>query len=313
MHRPGLFVASMLFVLAVPHFVSAQRPQSPQQMFDAFRRESEKMFSGMFGDAPDDQRKLKAVPVSIQEEQQLGKQLLDQTLGGLRRQKTAYVQAGNTWQYVDRLVRELSSQMANRRRYRRFDVYVVQTENTDARAFPGGAILISEGMLDFAPSEAALAGVLAHELSHIDRGHLLEGIQRQKLAQRSFSGGRSVADMMQASRMLMSQFARPFRPEQEVEADQDATLWLLQSSYDPREMADLFLKLHQRDQDKQQVQSFMPSFLRSHPFHLERRNAVQQAAKRAIGQAGPLYIGRRNLQERTTRSQRVYRKEIAQR
>ncbi len=268
------------------------------------------MFSEMFGGAQADRARLQATPVSLAEEQRLGQQLLRQALGEFKRQKVGVSQHSKHARYAQALADHLHANMQNRRRYRKIDVYVVESDITDARAIPGGAILISRGMFDFAPSEAAIAGVVAHELSHIDRGHLLEGIKSQKLAQQGFAGRQSPADMMQATRLMVSQFARPFRPEQEVEADQDAARWLLAAEYDPEQMAELFFRMHERDRQKQQAQAFLPSFLRSHPYHLDRRQAVLQLAGEHQDRQHR-YIGRRNLRELRPRTEKEYANEFA--
>ena len=48
---------------------------------------------------------------------------------------------------------------------------------------------------------------------------------------------------------MMRLLSRPFRPEDESEADRDGAAWAYRAGYDPREMAALFERLHQRDFD----------------------------------------------------------------
>ena len=69
----------------------------------------------------------------------------------------------------------------------RFEVFWADSKETDARAFPGGSIVVMRGLVEFAQSEAALVGVLAHELSHIDHGHQLRQARAMKLAKRGWS------------------------------------------------------------------------------------------------------------------------------
>ena len=55
---------------------------------------------------------------------------------------------------------------------------VLDTEDVNAYAAPGGYVLITRGALGLMESEAELAGVLAHELAHVDQKHVVEAIRR---------------------------------------------------------------------------------------------------------------------------------------
>jgi len=54
---------------------------------------------------------------------------------------------------------------------------VLNTNEINAFATPGGYVLITLGALKVIQNEAELAGVLAHEISHVDKGHLLSAIK----------------------------------------------------------------------------------------------------------------------------------------
>ena len=99
-------------------------------------------------------------------------------------------------------------------------------------------------MIEFAESEAALVGVLGHELSHIDHGHQLRMARAMKLAQGgwNFESG-NPQDMQQHILLMTKNFARPFRPEDEATADRDGATWAFELGYEPREMARLFKRL----------------------------------------------------------------------
>jgi predicted Zn-dependent protease len=197
--------------------------------------------------------------------------------------------------------------MRNADRYRSIEVWVVESETTDAHSFPGGWITVTSGLLDFAESEAAIVGVLAHELSHIDRGHQLELPRRLRLAEQTFTATPAQAeDWLETGKLFASYFARPFRPEQEIEADADAVKWMVESGYDAWELAHLFAKWQQRDGAKAAMR---PTFLRTHPLHVERRDAVRREMEQAVGnrRAMSLYRGRENLKRRITRREREFR------
>jgi beta-barrel assembly-enhancing protease len=60
---------------------------------------------------------------------------------------------------------------------------VLDTEEVNAFAAPGGYVLITRGALDIMESEAELAGLLAHEIAHIDEKQVLEEIRRSDVMQ----------------------------------------------------------------------------------------------------------------------------------
>ena len=162
--------------------------------------------------------------------------------------------------------------MRNKNRYKKIQVMVAKTSRIDARSCPGGTLIFYEGLLDAAGSEAALVGIVGHELSHLDRGHQLLPIKRIRLMEKTFSSQQDMTKFMQSGPMMTSLFARPFRPEDERVADHDGVAWAYAAGYDPREMAKLF----QKKGGKSPVAEGMPwaTFFRSHPFDQERNQAI---------------------------------------
>src|SRR5258707_3771 len=60
-----------------------------------------------------------------------------------------------------------------------YKFHVVQSSEINAFAVPGGHVFVTTGMLAFLHSEAELAGVLGHEISHIDLRHCIDQYQYQ--------------------------------------------------------------------------------------------------------------------------------------
>ncbi len=306
----GCFPLATSFLICIPlltfGIVGNAQERSPRRAVEEFNVVSEKFFEKLFGDSEIARRQLDRVPVSRQEEDELGEQVFRAFLNSLQRQEIRLLKRGKDVNYLKALVAEIRPRMQNARRYRSLQVYVADSDSTDARSFPGGTIVVFAGLLDYAPSEAAIVGVLGHELSHIDRGHLLDGVRRMKLARNTFSSGKlSPQEFMTAGKIMISQFARPFRPEQETEADLDAARWVLQSGYDPMEMAKLFLQWHARDGGGQLP---LPSFFRTHPYHRDRYEAVRELSVQ-LNDAKPeraLYVGKQNLLDRVPRSKKRY-------
>ncbi|MBI3986777.1 MAG: M48 family metalloprotease [Lentisphaerae bacterium] len=268
----------------------------------------EAMFEQFFGgDNQADRETIARVPVSVREEQEVGGRAWQAYAEELRRRRIKVTTRGKDAEYVQRLVEELHPRLRNADRYSKIRTYVADTPSTDAHSFPGGTLVFDRGLIDYAGSEAALVGIVGHELSHLDHGHQLQMVRQVKLAGETFSGrtGSSPERFLQNGALLMKAFLRPLRPEDETQADRDGATWAFESGYDPREFAALFLKLHERGREPG---AGMPGFLRSHPYHLDRHRALVDLCHelQARDPGRKLYLGQENLRRRLTRAQHKF-------
>lgn len=267
------------------------------------------MFDQMFGAPTEEQQKaLEKIEISWEDEQRFGREVADRFVAELRGKGVRVVSRGKEVEYLRSLLETLRPQMQRADRYRTLNVLYADTPDTDARCFPGGTVLVFRGLLETVENEAALVGVLSHELSHIDHGHQLRWLRTFKLAQTSFtpSGGPvNMQDMMANTMMMTQMFARPFRPEDEAQADLDATNWMYRAGYDPQELAKLFLRFEELAKQRGQVS--LP-FLRTHPYNRDRYEAVLKRLREltAAEPRADLYVGTRNLWERVPRSKREF-------
>ena len=148
----------------------------------------DKFFQQLFGrQIEQDQAALAGVDVTAAEEQQYGDRAAQAFIQKLRSRNIPISWKGQDVAYVKQLVQVIHPQMQNHDRYRTFKVFVVESDETDAFAFPVGTLFVFRGMLEFAQNEAALVGVIGHELSHIDHGHQLADLWWIKLAQQTYS------------------------------------------------------------------------------------------------------------------------------
>ncbi len=269
----------------------------------------QKMLDRMFGPVTEeDEKALARVEISIGEERQMGETAVAAFLADMKQQKISVVSQGKDVQYLRDLVATIHPLMKDAKRYPNIKVYVVQSSDCEARTFPGGTIMFFRGLLEQAGSEAAVAGIVGHELAHLDRGHLLKRARRLKLAQQAFSGNGgdfSPQRFMEGGTQFALLWTRPFSPEDEAVADGDGARWAYQAGYDPREMAKLFL-LVGKQQKKQGGP--VPTFFQSHPEPQSRHDAVMKVYEERQ-QAAPnnaLYVGKENLRLRVARSHRKF-------
>jgi predicted Zn-dependent protease len=248
-----------------------------------------------------DDKVLAEIEVSAREEQQIGKRMAEAYLAGLRRQGLRFVTRGRDVAYLRQLIELIHPRMDNRARYPSIGVYLVLSDRCDARSFPGGHLVFFRGLLDTADNEAALIGIVGHELSHLDRGHHTRRIKQAKLAERTFSGRAGAMPMERffaVGGVMMRTWLRPFRADYEREADADGARWSYEAGYDCREMARLFLKAHQRS-GKPELP--IPEFFRSHPAARDRHQAILEQYQRLQAEkpAAGLHIGEDDLRRRT--------------
>lgn len=308
--------SAALLLCLLPLAAAAQRPKlpipgvqivpkgledfsDPQKFFEPFLGED---FGGKV-----DPAELDKVEFTWKEEQKFGDAQLEALKRDLKQRRIALSEKGKDAQYVARLVAAIRPLMRQHERYEELHVYIADTDITDAYTFAGGHVIVSRGMLDVVGSEAALVCVLGHELSHLDRGHLVRQPRQVKLAQQSLQPGErglTFEDFVSKTRAMQGLFRRPFGPEEELEADRDGITWAYKLGYDPRALGDLFDHLAAKNNNP--ALAFMPAFLRTHPPSAERKEQVAAVfgELQAAEPRGELYLGRRNLARRLTKEQK---------
>jgi|HubBroStandDraft_5_1064220.scaffolds.fasta_scaffold13182_2 predicted Zn-dependent protease len=136
-----------------------------------------------------------------------------------------------------------------------FTIKVVDTDDINAFALPGGFFYVDSGLILAADNEAELAGVMSHEIAHVAACHLARENTRGQLMQLAsipliFVGGgigyaaQSLASM--AIPMGFLRFARGF----ESEADFLGVEYLYKAGYDPQALSSFFEKIQAMEKHK---------------------------------------------------------------
>ena len=184
--------------------------------------------------------------------------------------------------YVNSVGRRLAGVSADAGR--EFEFFVVRDISINAFAMPGGFIGIHSGLLLAAQSEGELAGVLAHEVSHVTQRHIARQIdQGQKmqwaaiagmiaglLAARSNPQAAQAAIVTAQAGMIQSQlnYSRDF----EREADRVGFTLMASAGFDPAGMPAFFDRLQRA---YRLSESNAPAYLRTHPLTGERLSDMQ--------------------------------------
>lgn len=280
---------------------SAQPPGDPAEqfknMFENFAKQGEQFMPGMFSElTPEQMAKLEKVKVSVRDEAQFGNDVLKNYEIALKAKQQSISRTGDDVAYLKQLVQDVQPQMTNAARYKQMDVGIVQTAEIDAYSIPGGHLLFTSGLLDNVKSEAELVGVIAHELSHLDRGHQLLTLKQSK-TQPQWNDPR-------AAMSWMATMFKPFRPEFEAQADADAVRWMLATGYDARQLAQLLARWEAKQNQQAPWINMMPSFVRSHPDSGRRAQSVLKDFDNQAKRNNQLVIGRKNLEQRIPASQK---------
>jgi predicted Zn-dependent protease len=306
--RAGQAVVVALFVSSV-YAQSTKEGASIPFVPKGFTGNPDAFFKQMFGaSTPEEEKLLAEIDIPFKEEREFGQTHVDEFLAHLTEQGLRTIRKGKDVEYLKRLVDAVKPLMTNARRYQKITIYVVDSPRVDARSFPGGTLFFFKGLLTFAENEAALVGIVGHELSHLDHGHQLLPLKRGKIVERTAAAGAETFDPQKffaAGTTTMRLAGRPFRPEDEAAADRDGAAWAYRAGYDPREMARLFDRLHRRDNDPK-----LPfgSLFRTHPYSDDRCEAILRQYDELQQQdpRDPLYRGRKNLAQRLARSQQEF-------
>jgi len=150
----------------------------------------------------------------------------------------AYDERGALTRYVAKIGRRL--QAVSEMPSPPFTFTIVNSDEINAFALPGGYVYVTRGLIALADSEAELAGVLAHEIGHVTARHTAQRYNQSVFAQLGAAmlgnaiGSRAVGDL---ARYGVAAYVQQFSREQELQADELGIRYLTRSGYDPRAMA----------------------------------------------------------------------------
>ena len=149
-----------------------------------------------------------------------------------------------------------------------FRFIVLDTDGVNAFAAPGGYIHITRGALGLMSSEAELAGVLAHEISHVTEKHTISAIQKNKLvqigAEESITKNPELWNKLVdvSSDLVMAGFGRG----EELQSDRDGLAMADAAGYAPAGLGEFLKRLAERNQNTSGKQGLFAS----HPEMKER-------------------------------------------
>ena len=220
---------------------------------------------------------------SVQDDIKLGREAARQAEAQFPLLRDSEVQ-GYVERVGERLVRSIPSEF----QHPEFDYFfkVVNARDINAFALPGGPMYVNRGMIESARSEGEMAGVMAHEISHVALRHgTAQATKGQKYSTLgaiagiagTIFGGPGVGQLAQAPfAVYMLKFSR----EYETEADVLGAQIMANAGYDPRDLANMFRTI------EQQGGGGGGGFLSDHPSPSDRYARINREAQMLRVNAG---------------------------
>jgi predicted Zn-dependent protease len=199
------------------------------------------------------------------------------------RQQLPMLNDGPTDAVVERIGRRLVAAVPPRFRQPafRYTFDVVNLREINAFALPGGPMFLNRGMLQAARTDDEVAGVMAHELSHVILRHgTLQAAKAQKFqlgaiagqVLGSIVGGTKGAIIAQGSQIGLGTYFMKYSREYEREADLLGAQIMARAGYDPRQMANMFRTIQRQGGGRG------PEWLSDHPDPGNRYTAINREA-----------------------------------
>jgi len=212
--------------------------------------------------------------------------------------------------YVDDLGQKLAKQ--SHRANLKWTFTVLDSQEVNAFALPGGYVYVTRGIMAYLDSEAELAGVMGHEIGHVTARHGAQRATREQAAgvgviaatvlgavleAGGLSGATNIASQM--SQTVAAGYIASYSREQETQADELGAEYLARNRYDPQNMVDVIQALKSQEQFAAEVAKAEgkpapsgTSWLASHPSNDKRLADIKQFAVKYQGQGGYADDGR---------------------
>ena len=123
-------------------------------------------------------------------------------------------------------------------------LHVVQSDEVNAFAFPDNHLVVFTSLIAKCENQEELCGVMAHEIAHMQKGHIVKEVGLSVLVGMA-SGGQS-GEVLRSTAKLLSSTA--YDRTLESEADKTAVLYLLQSGINPEPFGEFLFRLSKEEE-----------------------------------------------------------------
>jgi predicted Zn-dependent protease len=153
---------------------------------------------------------------------------------------------------------------------------VLDVDEVNALALPGGYIYVFRGLVDKMPGDDSVAAVLAHEVGHVEAKHPIKKLQSQvgyNFMRILVASSTQDADFVRGSDIAFSQAFLAYSREDELQADRLGIKYMKDAGYNPEAMLSVLKKLREVDLQRP-IQQL--NFARTHPYIADRQRVVKE-------------------------------------
>src|SRR5229473_788184 len=164
-----------------------------------------------------------------------------------------------------------------------FTIKVIDSDEVNAFALPGGFFYVNKGLILAADNEAELAGVMAHEIAHVCARHAMENERKMEVLNYGvlagiLLGGPIIGNVLYNGGGFFEGMAfLKFSRGAEEEADKLGVQYMWAAGYDPSAMATMFEKLEAKNKKKPGT---LAKMFQDHPAPADRRASALALAAR---------------------------------
>ena len=165
-----------------------------------------------------------------------------------------------------------------------FTIKVLDNDEVNAFALPGGFFYVDSGLILAADNEAELAGVMAHEIAHVAARHATKNMTRAQIWNMAsvpliFIGGPVAFAISEVAGLAVPLGFLKFSRDAEREADLLGLQYDYASGYDPEAFVEFFEKLKV---DEKKKQSFVAKAFATHPMNADRIKVAQDEIRKYL-------------------------------
>jgi beta-barrel assembly-enhancing protease len=191
-----------------------------------------------------------------------------------------------------------------------FTIKVIDSDEINAFALPGGFFYVNSGLILAADEESELAGVMAHEMSHVIAHHAAREMTRANYAQMGtipliFIGGLAGYGAYEAANIGIPVAFMKFSREFEAQADYLGIQYLWKTGYDPESFVAFFEKIEDMEKHKPGIISKM---FEDHPPTPDRIANAQREISRILPPRDEYLVDTSEFQDVKARLARIENK-----
>jgi predicted Zn-dependent protease len=207
-------------------------------------------------------------------------------------------------EYLNQICRAITINSPKPFLYNGYHVNILDTDEINAFATSGGHIFLTRGLIACAESEDALAGVIAHEIAHIQLQHGIQSIKNSRITQALIVTGTSAVgvaagmDVVELTsvfnesigEIVTTMVSNGYSQAQEFEADATALSLMAAAGYDPQGLLAMLRVLERNQRDT------TSGFGKTHPTPTQRiSNANNTVGQYQVADTRSYRVARYNL------------------